>query len=66
MISSGGWANADRKRSLKKHTFGLLSRAPSRFAAVALVMCLATPQMALAEDYRLGPQDKLNIRVAEW
>lgn len=51
---------------LRKHPFGLLSKAPSRFAAVALVMCLATPQMATAEDYRLGPQDKLNIRVAEW
>ncbi|TIT91826.1 MAG: hypothetical protein E5W55_19340, partial [Mesorhizobium sp.] len=44
----------------------LLSRAPGRFAAAALAMSLLTPQMAAAEDYRLGPQDKLNIRVAEW
>ncbi|TGV39505.1 hypothetical protein EN811_26570 [bacterium M00.F.Ca.ET.168.01.1.1] len=29
-------------------------------------MSLLTPQMAAAEDYRLGPQDKLNIGVAAW
>ncbi|WP_245420372.1 MULTISPECIES: polysaccharide biosynthesis/export family protein [unclassified Mesorhizobium] len=29
-------------------------------------MSLLTPQMAAAGEYRLGPQDKLNIRVAEW
>ncbi|AZO10068.1 sugar ABC transporter substrate-binding protein [Mesorhizobium sp. M3A.F.Ca.ET.174.01.1.1] len=51
---------------LKNHPFGILSKAPSRFAAAALAMSLLTPQMAAAGEYRLGPQDKLNIRVAEW
>ncbi|CDX26570.1 Exopolysaccharide production protein exoF [Mesorhizobium sp. ORS 3324] len=51
---------------MKKHPFGLFSKAPSRFAAVALALSLAAPTMAAAEDYHLGPQDKLNIRIAEW
>ncbi|MEW6632317.1 MAG: polysaccharide biosynthesis/export family protein [Pseudomonadota bacterium] len=29
-------------------------------------MSLAAPHAAVAGDYRLGPLDKLNIRVAEW
>ena len=44
----------------------LSHRAPGRLAAVALIACLAMPQIAAAGDYQLGPQDKLNIRVAEW
>ncbi|TIU83462.1 MAG: sugar ABC transporter substrate-binding protein, partial [Mesorhizobium sp.] len=51
---------------MKNHPLGLLSKAPSRFAAVALALSLAIPTMAVAGDYRLGPQDKLNIRIAEW
>ena len=57
---------------MKKTTFGLplacalLSKAPGRLAAAALAMSLAMPHMAAAGDYRLGPLDKLNIRVAEW
>ena len=51
---------------MKNHPLGLLSKAPSRFAAVALALLLAVPTMAVAGDYRLGPQDKLNIRIAEW
>ena len=47
-------------------THSLLNRAPGRLAAVALVACLAMPHIAAAGDYQLGPQDKLNIRVAEW
>jgi exopolysaccharide production protein ExoF len=31
-----------------------------------LALSLALPQFAAAEDYRLGSQDKLTIRVAEW
>ncbi len=57
---------------MKKYIFGLpfagslLSKAPGRFAVAALVLSLAAPHMASADDYRLGPLDKLNIRVAEW
>jgi exopolysaccharide production protein ExoF len=57
---------------LKKYIFGLplacslLARAPGRFAVAALAMSLAAPHAAVAGDYRLGPLDKLNIRVAEW
>ncbi|TPM36149.1 sugar ABC transporter substrate-binding protein [Mesorhizobium sp. B2-3-4] len=31
-----------------------------------LAMSLAFPQLAAADDYRLGSQDKLTIRIAEW
>lgn len=38
--------------------------APVRLVAACLAFSLATP--AMAGDYQLGPQDKLNIRIAEW
>jgi exopolysaccharide production protein ExoF len=56
----------------KKDLFGLsyacspISRTPARFAGFLLAAWLAMPQIAAAGDYQLGPQDKLNIRVAEW
>ncbi|RWN01645.1 MAG: sugar ABC transporter substrate-binding protein [Mesorhizobium sp.] len=31
-----------------------------------LALALAVPQLAAADEYRLGSQDKLTIRVAEW
>jgi exopolysaccharide production protein ExoF len=40
--------------------------APVRLVAACLALSLAFPQMASADEYRLGSQDKLNIRVAEW
>ncbi|WP_051333906.1 polysaccharide biosynthesis/export family protein [Mesorhizobium sp. WSM3224] len=43
-----------------------MSRIPARFAGILLAASLALPQLAAAGDYQLGPQDKLNIRVAEW
>ena len=56
---------------LKTNTFGLLRGSylsspmvPVRLVAACLAFSLATP--ALAGDYQLGPQDKLNIRIAEW
>ncbi|RWM98084.1 MAG: sugar ABC transporter substrate-binding protein [Mesorhizobium sp.] len=51
---------------MKNHPLGLSSKAPSRSAAVALALSLVVPTLAVAGDYRLGPQDKLNIRIAEW
>ncbi|WP_413468331.1 polysaccharide biosynthesis/export family protein [Mesorhizobium sp. B1-1-8] len=44
----------------------LLFRAHGRFAAIALAALLAASPLAVAGEYRLGPQDKLHIRVAEW
>ncbi|TPI28478.1 sugar ABC transporter substrate-binding protein [Mesorhizobium sp. B3-2-1] len=38
----------------------------SRLLAACLTMSLAFPQLAAADDYRLGSQDKLTIRIAEW
>lgn len=38
----------------------------SRLLATCLAMSLAFPQLAAADDYRLGSQDKLTIRIAEW
>ncbi|TPL48250.1 polysaccharide biosynthesis/export family protein [Mesorhizobium sp. B2-4-6] len=44
-----------------------MPRTTARFAGALLVaVSLAMPQLAAAGDYQLGPQDKLNIRVAEW
>ncbi|WP_164754999.1 MULTISPECIES: polysaccharide biosynthesis/export family protein [unclassified Mesorhizobium] len=43
---------------------GRLRRA--RLLATCLAMALVVPHMAAAGDYRLGSQDKLTIRVAEW
>ncbi|TPI20559.1 polysaccharide biosynthesis/export family protein [Mesorhizobium sp. B4-1-1] len=44
-----------------------MPRTTARFAGALLVAAsLAMPQLAAAGDYQLGPQDKLNIRVAEW
>ncbi|WP_164887966.1 polysaccharide biosynthesis/export family protein [Mesorhizobium sp. M7A.F.Ca.CA.002.04.1.1] len=43
---------------------GRLRRA--RLLATCLAMALVVPDMAAAGDYRLGSQDKLTIRVAEW
>ncbi|TIT25508.1 MAG: sugar ABC transporter substrate-binding protein, partial [Mesorhizobium sp.] len=37
---------------------------PARLAVAGLALLLAVP--AIAGDYQLGPQDKLNIRIAEW
>ncbi|TIW07958.1 MAG: polysaccharide export protein, partial [Mesorhizobium sp.] len=37
---------------------------PARLAVAGLALLLAVP--AMAGDYQLGPQDKLNIRIAEW
>ena len=59
---------------MKTQIFGLLRasnpanpRTPVRLVAVAgLVLSLAVPRTAAADEYRLGSQDKLNIRVAEW
>ncbi|TIP41395.1 MAG: sugar ABC transporter substrate-binding protein [Mesorhizobium sp.] len=57
---------------LTKDLFGLsfacslISRTPARVAGFLLAASLAMPQFAAAGDYQLGPQDKLNIRVAEW
>lgn len=39
---------------------------PARLTAACLALSLAFPHMAAADEYRLGSQDKLNIRVAEW
>jgi exopolysaccharide production protein ExoF len=38
----------------------------SRLVAACLAASLAFPQLAVADDYRLGSQDKLTIRIAEW
>ena len=43
---------------------GRLRRA--RLLATCLVVSLVVPHIAVADDYRLGSQDKLTIRVAEW
>ncbi|AMX98471.1 polysaccharide biosynthesis/export family protein [Mesorhizobium ciceri] len=43
---------------------GRLRRA--RLLATCLAMALVVPHIAAAGDYRLGSQDKLTIRVAEW
>ncbi|MER8750016.1 polysaccharide export protein [Mesorhizobium sp. M1050] len=43
---------------------GRLRRA--RLLATCLAMSLVVPHIAVAGDYRLGSQDKLTIRVAEW
>ncbi|RWL45893.1 MAG: sugar ABC transporter substrate-binding protein [Mesorhizobium sp.] len=44
-----------------------MPRTSARLAGALLVAAsLAMPQLAVAGDYQLGPQDKLNIRVAEW
>lgn len=37
---------------------------PARLVATCLALSLAVP--AMADEYRLGSQDKLNIRIAEW
>lgn len=37
-----------------------------RFMATCLALAIAVPQFAAADEYRLGSQDKLTIRVAEW
>ncbi|PDQ18042.1 sugar ABC transporter substrate-binding protein [Mesorhizobium sanjuanii] len=34
--------------------------------AMCLSLAIAVPQFAAADEYRLGSQDKLTIRVAEW
>ena len=52
---------------LKTDIVGLLrsrSTAPVRLIAACLALSLSVP--AMAGDYQLGPQDKLNIRIAEW
>lgn len=73
MISSGGWGQSESETYLTKNPFGLsyacslMPRTTARFAGALLVaVSLAMPQLAAAGDYQLGPQDKLNIRVAEW
>lgn len=73
MISSGGWGQSESETYLTKNPFGLSyacslrSKTTARFAGALLVAAsLAMPQLAAAGDYQLGPQDKLNIRVAEW
>ncbi|WP_171026139.1 polysaccharide biosynthesis/export family protein [Mesorhizobium comanense] len=38
----------------------------SRLVAACLAASLAFPQLAAADDYRLGSQDKLTVRIAEW
>jgi polysaccharide biosynthesis/export protein ExoF len=43
---------------------GRLRRA--RLLATCLAVSLVVPHIAAASDYRLGSQDKLTIRVAEW
>ncbi|TPK97138.1 MULTISPECIES: polysaccharide biosynthesis/export family protein [unclassified Mesorhizobium] len=44
-----------------------MPKTTARLAGALLVAAsLAMPQLAAAGDYQLGPQDKLNIRVAEW
>lgn len=43
---------------------GRLRRA--RLLATCLAMSLVIPHIAAADEYRLGSQDKLTIRVAEW
>lgn len=37
-----------------------------RLMTACLALAFAVPQLAAAEEYRLGSQDKLTIRVAEW
>jgi exopolysaccharide production protein ExoF len=37
-----------------------------RLVTACLALSLAIPQMAAADEYRLGAQDKLTVRVAEW
>ncbi|MDZ5696134.1 polysaccharide biosynthesis/export family protein [Chelativorans sp. M5D2P16] len=37
-----------------------------RFLPAALLVALLVPASAGAEDYLLGPMDKLHVRVAEW
>ncbi|WP_370451586.1 polysaccharide biosynthesis/export family protein [Mesorhizobium sp.] len=56
---------------MKTDIFGLLRDSrlsrpmmPARLAVAGLALLLAVP--AMAGDYQLGPQDKLNIRIAEW
>ncbi|MGX5848655.1 polysaccharide biosynthesis/export family protein [Mesorhizobium sp. PL10] len=42
---------------------------PARLVATCLALSLTVPALsspAMADEYRLGSQDKLNIRVAEW
>ena len=43
---------------------GRLRRA--RLLATCLAVSLVVPHIAAADEYRLGSQDKLTIRVAEW
>src|SRR5947209_2894319 len=43
---------------------GRLRRA--RLLATCLAVSLVVPHIAVADDYRLGSQDKLTIAVAEW
>ncbi|TPN56226.1 sugar ABC transporter substrate-binding protein [Mesorhizobium sp. B1-1-9] len=38
----------------------------SRLMATCLALSLAFPQLATADEYHLGSQDKLTIRIAEW
>lgn len=73
MISSGGWGQSESETYLTKDLFGLsyacnlMPKTTARLAGALLVAAsLAMPQLAAAGDYQLGPQDKLNIRVAEW
>ncbi|MCV3206078.1 polysaccharide biosynthesis/export family protein [Mesorhizobium sp. YC-2] len=37
-----------------------------RLVTTCLALVLAVPQFAAADEYRLGSQDKLTVRVAEW
>ncbi|TIU25085.1 MAG: polysaccharide export protein, partial [Mesorhizobium sp.] len=37
-----------------------------RLMTTCLALALTIPQLAAADEYRLGSQDKLTIRVAEW
>jgi len=66
-------AKADRNLQLKANVYGYLRTGnptnrmvPVRLVAAGLALSLAFPQMAAADEYRLGSQDKLNIRIAEW
>ncbi|ESY68309.1 sugar ABC transporter substrate-binding protein [Mesorhizobium sp. LNHC252B00] len=58
---------------MKKDMFEALRSSPvsgrlrrARLLATCLAMSLVVPHIAVAGDYRLGSQDKLTIRVAEW
>lgn len=42
------------------------ARLRSRLAATCLAVSLVIPRIAAADEYHLGSQDKLTIRVAEW